>query len=753
MVILGIRATRAPKGVRAKLTQNVIEEAQNSVPADREKAARELIGPRGRLPSLKKDLIRLCVLMKVPVLENDTVEKIRKKLTPLVRALALKPEEPATTSASSAAPPAKTAPPKAQPIYTPPTRPAVRRELQKEEMDRLTMEMMMGPAAKPVLSKMEPLPDLKDLSSQLMAGQQLGRALRTGLKQTIEQGIAKVRRLASQVCTKGALFQALETCIAKDFEDALEEPLFYVPFGAEFADLAHRQGHLVKTSDEGKMATTLVCEPDYQNPGTVAGDVKLRLVAKRLGFRLKPYVDKSRPYVIILGKDAAKWQQVLWQVCPGMKDAGHYMVPFAKGNLLTNVDVISSEQEYLAKYGFKLVRMRVLSLLEKEQLKEPPELAAKNEVFANEEADGDPEPELEEDHDEMSDLEAPDDGKAPSKEMMRAVYKLHQNTGHVSKRRLAQAVIIAGAPAEAIKAAKMLKCSVCHEERRPKTRMSTALPRVEHPGDHVCGDLFSVKDAVGETFWIAHFVDLASRYQICRLLPNKTADEVVKSLSEWTRILGAPKALTVDMGPEFIAGKFQEACDFYDIVLHHTPVEAPWKNAIAERSGQTTKAILKHLVREHAAVGKDDVDMMLSAASEAYNGDVRDSGFSPAQFMLGKQPRTIGDGLALAPIDLGNLVSSNVSLAWQGKLLYVKRQELPWFVFDFLLPCARPSPHDPGCERSLSTSPATLFISGASKSRARGCQLRSGMAPLWSFPLRRVRLGSSHQCMLPTVGA
>ena len=105
----------------------------------------------------------------------------------------------------------------------------------------------------------------------------LGRALRTGLKQTIEQGIAKVRRLASQVCAKGALFQALETCIAKDFEDALEEPLFYVPFGAEFADLAQRQGHLVKTSDEGKMATTLVCEPEYQDP--LQGGTPLRNLA------------------------------------------------------------------------------------------------------------------------------------------------------------------------------------------------------------------------------------------------------------------------------------------------------------------------------------------------------------------------------------------------------------------------------------------------------------------------------------------
>ena len=196
----------------------------------------------------------------------------------------------------------------------------------------------------------------------------------------------------------------------------------------------------------------------------------------------------------------------------------------------------------------------------------------------------------------MSDLEVPDDG-----EMMRAEYRLHQNTGHVSKRRLAQALIIAGAPQ---KPSRPPKCSSAQFDMRRQAQDENVycLPRVEHPGDHVCGDLFSTKDCVGKTFWIAPFVDLASRYQICWLWANKT-DEVVKCLSEWTRGLGAPKAFTVDMGPELIAKKFQEACDFYDIVLHHTPVEAPWKNAIAERSGRTTPAILKHLVREHAAVG------------------------------------------------------------------------------------------------------------------------------------------------------
>ena len=101
MIILGIRATRAPKGVRKKI-------AQETVPADREQAARQMIGPRGGLPTLKQDLIRLAVLVHVPVLETDTVEKLKAKLTPVCKALAAKKsakESRGEAAASSSTPP------------------------------------------------------------------------------------------------------------------------------------------------------------------------------------------------------------------------------------------------------------------------------------------------------------------------------------------------------------------------------------------------------------------------------------------------------------------------------------------------------------------------------------------------------------------------------------------------------------------------------------------------------------------------
>ena len=158
-------------------------------------------------------------------------------------------------------------------------------------------------------------------------------------------------------------------------------------------------------------------------------------------------------------------------------------------------------------------------------------------------------------------------------------------------------------------------------------------------------DLFHFKDAVEEKFWVVHAVDAASQFQVARVLEAKSADAVVKFLNEyegWISILGTPKTLVVDSGPEFIAEKFQAACDFHDITLHHVAVEAPWANGIAERGGQALKTICRALSVQFTPHGRADMSMVLSAALEAVNGDIGESGYSPQQFVWGKQPRLAG---------------------------------------------------------------------------------------------------------------
>lgn len=91
-VLSGLMALKASCGVNAKLKAAALEEARQQVAThtdqkERAQAARELIGPRGGLPSLKADLVKLALLCDVTVLESDTIPILQQKIRPVVAVL------------------------------------------------------------------------------------------------------------------------------------------------------------------------------------------------------------------------------------------------------------------------------------------------------------------------------------------------------------------------------------------------------------------------------------------------------------------------------------------------------------------------------------------------------------------------------------------------------------------------------------------------------------------------------------------
>ena len=233
-----------------------------------------------------------------------------------------------------------------------------------------------------------------------------------------------------------------------------------------------------------------------------------------------------------------------------------------------------------------------------------------------------------------------DESNVPSREQRAAVMRLHQNTGHRDPRRLARALVLAGASPEIVRAAKEIKCEVCQENRKPRAHRPSTLPKPRNFCDQVHMDLFLMKDVMEAHYWIVHAVDAASGFQVAKVLPAKTTDAVLQFLNEsWISHFGAPRTLICDSGPEFISEKMQAACDYHDVVLYHTAVEAPWVNGIAERGGQSLKTIGKALSTTLCPQNHEEMTQLLAACLEAVNNDVGESGFSPAQMVLGKQPR------------------------------------------------------------------------------------------------------------------
>ena len=95
------------------------------------------------------------------------------------------------------------------------------------------------------------------------------------------------------------------------------------------------------------------------------------------------------------------------------------------------------------------------------------------------------------------DLGAPYDGEIPASVRM-AVKHVREATGHRSRRRMARALLISGAPPAAVQAAREPPCEVCHEKRAPKTRRVSSLPAPRAVGEQMHLDLLMVDDALGK---------------------------------------------------------------------------------------------------------------------------------------------------------------------------------------------------------------------------------------------------------------
>ena len=108
-LLQGILAAKTTKGMAARIRAQALEDLKqeakkNKADGKQQEAVRQLIGPRGGLPVLKADLVKLACLVNVEVGQDDTVEKLRAKVKPLVDAIALKPAPKSAPAKAKALP-------------------------------------------------------------------------------------------------------------------------------------------------------------------------------------------------------------------------------------------------------------------------------------------------------------------------------------------------------------------------------------------------------------------------------------------------------------------------------------------------------------------------------------------------------------------------------------------------------------------------------------------------------------------------
>ena len=104
--------------------------------------------------------------------------------------------------------------------------------------------------------------------------------------------------------------------------------------------------------------------------------------------------------------------------------------------------------------------------------------------------------------------------------------------------------------------------------------------------------------------------------------------------------------------------------------VHYCARDSPWQNGAVERRGGTWKLAAGRTIDHVQLSGKRDIDLLCSLVTQARNAIPNATGYSPSQWVLGRQPTLFGSTLA-APHALAShmLLDSHPDLAKRAALM------------------------------------------------------------------------------------
>ena len=225
---------------------------------------------------------------------------------------------------------------------------------------------------------------------------------------------------------------------------------------------------------------------------------------------------------------------------------------------------------------------------------------------------------------------------------MRSVLKrVHTNLGHPHNSTLVRQLSQANASSMAMMGARALKCAVCERLRPPREqRPAKSFPITKRFNERVMLDLIFVKDMAGDTFIFLNQVDDTTTYQVLTLLENREGRGIMKALSSgWFRFFGLPEALLLDAEGAMKSFDFEELMAQSGIQVRFIPPDAHHQLGKGERHGDIAREMMYRLVHQHGIIGAEGMDMIATMTTHAKNTLARRAGASPAQWVLGQNPR------------------------------------------------------------------------------------------------------------------
>lgn len=223
-----------------------------------------------------------------------------------------------------------------------------------------------------------------------------------------------------------------------------------------------------------------------------------------------------------------------------------------------------------------------------------------------------------------------------------ALKRIHQNLGHPSNHDLARHLRLSGASDLVVAAAQGLRCTTCERMRQPGTKRPARVVRPLDFNQEVCVDILNLYDLDNNKVEAMSILDLATGYHVVKRIRGKKSTDYLEDFNDfWMGWAGPPEQVTVDQERGFLK-EFVDGLEKTGTTVRFIAGQAHWQQGAIERQGQWFRSIWDKTLA-HVVPQPDELNYVMAMVAAAKNNLRRKHGYSPSQWLFGKEPRA-GDG-------------------------------------------------------------------------------------------------------------
>ena len=229
-------------------------------------------------------------------------------------------------------------------------------------------------------------------------------------------------------------------------------------------------------------------------------------------------------------------------------------------------------------------------------------------------------------------------------EAVRVVQRLHRNLGHPEPQRLVELLQSRGASPEVIDAAQNYHCVACQRYKRPNATAPARLPdQAQEFNTSIQADVLWLK-LDSKKIPILSVVDSTTKFQAGAVIYGERSSDFIHALERgWIRHFGPPVTLVTDEGRGWASDEMLAWTSGHNI--HHliAPGEAHTRLSLVERRHAILRKAVEIYMDDLGLTSIDGLRQALAYVLPQVNSNPNVAGFSPAQWVLGFQPKFPGD--------------------------------------------------------------------------------------------------------------